>query len=41
LLPVGSVSYLMAFLAQSFDHQFADQWIVLDQKYSHRRLLIL
>jgi hypothetical protein len=39
LFPVGSVNYLITFLAQSFHHQFADKWIILDEKYSHRPLL--
>jgi hypothetical protein len=39
LFPVGSVNYLLAFLAQSLDQQFADKWIVLDHEYSRRRLL--
>ena len=39
LLTIGGVKDLVAFLAQSVDHQFADKWIVLDRKYSHWWLL--
>jgi hypothetical protein len=33
------MNHIEAFFAQRLDNEFADQGIVLDDKYSHRRLL--
>jgi hypothetical protein len=39
LFPVSRMDYLVAFLAQRLDDEFADKRVILDDEYSRRRLL--
>ena len=39
LLTIGCMDDVESFLSQSFNHELADERVVLDEEYSHRRHL--
>jgi hypothetical protein len=39
LLAIGCMDDVESFLSQSFNHELADERVVLDEEYSHRRHL--